>query len=64
MNTDFISTRLVGTDRVPSETAEWVMMLRIIGHEIYYYGAADQMMCLATASGDDLIALCPKGMER
>jgi len=26
-----------------------------------YYGAADQVMCLATASVDDLIALCLKG---
>jgi beta-1,4-mannooligosaccharide/beta-1,4-mannosyl-N-acetylglucosamine phosphorylase len=25
-----------------------------------YYGAADQVMCLATASVDDLIALCLK----
>jgi len=29
-----------------------------------YYDTADQEMCLATASVDDLIALCPKGMER
>jgi len=27
-----------------------------------YYGAADQVMCLATASVDDLIALCLKSM--
>lgn len=28
-----------------------------------YYGAADQVMCLATANVDDLIALCLKGVE-
>ncbi len=28
-----------------------------------YYGAADQVMCLATANVDDLVALCLKGLE-
>jgi beta-1,4-mannooligosaccharide/beta-1,4-mannosyl-N-acetylglucosamine phosphorylase len=29
-----------------------------------YYGAADRMMCLATAQCDDLVALCRKGKSR
>jgi beta-1,4-mannooligosaccharide/beta-1,4-mannosyl-N-acetylglucosamine phosphorylase len=34
------------------------MILEETGEVKFYYGAADTVMCLATAHVDDLIALC------